>query len=94
MAYYNTTQLKASELNQAILKAKSQQDVVRLFFQRYPGSDFTAREVEKRLKMWGKRYLLTSIRRSMSDLKKDGELRECGYRYGDFGKEKTLTWNG
>jgi hypothetical protein len=77
MTFYNTTNLTGQTLKDATQEALTQEDKVQLFFNQHPCEKFLPSDVEFRLKRTGKipqSTPITSIRRAMSNLKKDGRL--------------------
>lgn len=67
--YYNTNNLKAKKLIAALVKAKAQEDKVKIIMNTY--GKMSASEVHE---FFPKTTPLTSIRRAMSDLQTDGFL--------------------
>lgn len=77
MTFYNTTNLMGQTLRDATEEALTQEDKVQAFFNQHPKEKFLPSDVEYRLKQTGKishSTPITSIRRAMSTLKKDGRL--------------------
>ena len=72
--YYNTTKLTEAELTAAIKNAKNQ-DVAVLAVYRFIFS-WPPSLVYEELKKQGKNWPLTSIRRSISDLTREGKLEK------------------
>lgn len=88
--YYNTTNLHNPELKECQEKAKTQDEIVLAFFQKYEGSNWSPDEVHRYLKL--PRVPLTSIRRAISNLEHSGRLVKTGnQRIGSFGR-KTNCW--
>jgi hypothetical protein len=81
--YYNTTQLAGNDLNGATNRAASQTLIILKFFLAHPYGLFTPIEVHKAL---GEKFLLTSVRRSISCLTLDEYLIKtettCRETYG------------
>ena len=67
--FYNTINLNGSELIGATDKTESQKQQILRFFLEHPGKAFTPVHVHNNMG-----FLLTSVRRSLSDLTKDGHL--------------------
>ena len=67
MSYYKTTNISGEELKQAVARAKSQTEAIRLIFlnTRKP---FSPSQILGLLQKAGHNILLTSVRRSISDL--------------------------
>lgn len=81
--YYNTNQLSAFELLEAIGKAETQEEAVLKIFQKH--KRFTASDVWK---WYGRdKCPLTSIRRAITDLCNEGRLVKCTeMKEGLYGK--------
>lgn len=75
MTYYKTTDLTHEQLVQKQHRAGSQEDIIKIFFNKHPERKFTASEVWQDLQKSGAinhHVPLTSIRRAISSLKKEG----------------------
>ncbi len=87
--YYNTNGTTGAGLLIATKKAQTQQEVILDFFLVHPNSLFTPAQVWQMLK---NNYLLTSVRRCISDLTKSGDLIKtdtlCEGSYGSI----NYTW--
>ena len=87
--FYNTNGTNGAGLLIATKKAQTQQEVILDFFLVHPNSLFTPAQVWQMLK---NNYLLTSVRRCMSDLTKSGDLIKtdtlCEGSYGSI----NYTW--
>jgi len=68
--YYNTTNLNGADLKKSTGRAESQTEKILRFFLAHPDGTFTPNDIYCHFKG----YLLTSVRRSMSDLTKSGDL--------------------
>lgn len=92
-AYYNTTPITGTDLMRAIEVAKTQDEAVMLFFD--SGAVWSPSQIWK-YGTWteGKRkWLLTSVRRSISTLTKQGKLKMTGIIVpGPYGRPEN-TWN-
>ncbi|CAL1518158.1 hypothetical protein MMC2321_01899 [Chitinophaga sp. MM2321] len=83
MTYFQTTHLTPCELQERILTAGSQEDIIRKFFNKHPTGKFTASDLERKLKsehLLSEYVPITSIRRALTTLAKDGwvnRLNEC-----------------
>ncbi|MBV7531315.1 hypothetical protein [Chitinophaga sp. sic0106] len=76
-SYYNTNNLSGSALAIATEDAVSQENLIQSFFNKHPTGEYTASDVEYELKKSGKlhdRTPITSIRRAITTLMKDGRL--------------------
>lgn len=77
MNYHNTNNLSGVDLQDAEEKTLNQEEKVQAFFNLHPLRKFLPSDVEHWLKQKGKiphSTPITSIRRAMSNLKKDGRL--------------------
>lgn len=74
MSYHNTNELRGIALSRAMQKAKSQEEIVLLFFKAYPHRSYAPHEILKFLEVELYNAPITSIRRAMSNLKNDGNL--------------------
>lgn len=72
MTYYNTTLLKGTELAKAKAKAKGQSEIILDFFKANPGVAYSPPTVQKLCGL--DNCPLTSVRRSISNLTKAGNL--------------------
>lgn len=82
MAYYNTTNLNGADLKKSTGRAESQTEKILRFFLANPDRAFTPAEVYRAMDG----FLLTSVRRSMSDLTKSGDLIKTDTQaLGNFG---------
>lgn len=94
MSYHNTTSLFGQELYAATEVARFQDDLVLAFMKERAGYSFTPCDVWGamiRLKRINKNVPVTSIRRSISDLVKEGKLvKLAAMRKGAFGKRAHL----
>jgi len=85
-AYFNTTRANGDTLVKRNAKASSQNALILSFFQERTGEDFTAWEVSRHFL----NYPITSIRRSLNTLERDGKLYRNGMRNGDYGRENFI----
>ena len=80
--FYNTTNLNGTDLKKSRGRAESQTEKILRFFLAHPDRAFTPAEVYRAMDG----FLLTSVRRSMSDLTKSGDLIKTDSRaLGNFG---------
>lgn len=81
--FHNTTHLLPSEVVKKEVKASKQSDLILKIFQMHPTKDFTPFEVSMLI---GQQWPITSVRRSITDLTKMGELEKTNNRrMGGFG---------
>lgn len=94
-SFHNTINLTHEALECANAKASSQEEVVLQFFKDNRGMKFTPCEVHRALTGNGKldaRTLLTSVRRAISDLTRDGKIvKTTQKKLGAFGMAN-YTW--
>ena len=95
MSYYNTTNEIWAELKKSKEKAKSQDELVLMFFKNHDQLGVTPERVLRHFQIleplssdkWAKTPI-TSIRRSFSNLYNKGLIEKTGYKIeGDFGKQ-------
>ena len=90
-SFHNTTDLSGGELGASEAKAVKQEDIVIDFFRRYPDKEFTPWEVLESCPHM-KHTPITSVRRAMTNLTKDGLLvKTQNKRVGTYGA-KSYTW--
>ena len=88
--YYNTNRLSGDELGSAISAAQSQQDMILAHFRNHPFKKFAPHEVLNIL--FNERTPITSIRRAITNLEKDGHLIKTNHRIkGEYGAP-VHTW--
>jgi len=79
LIFHNTVPLPEEELDVARGKATTQRGVVLEIFRRYQGCSFSPYDIERMMDDYGIKMLITSIRRSITDLTKEGCLIKCDY---------------
>jgi len=80
--FYNTTNLNGADLKKSTGRAESQTEKILRFFLAHPDRAFTPAEVYRAMDG----FLLTSVRRSMSDLTKSDDLiKTDSQALGNFG---------
>ena len=72
--FYNTISLTGDDLKKAVTTARSQQDAIMIIFEN-SRKPFTPSAIHGMTTRAGHKWVLTSIRRAMSDLTTDGKLR-------------------
>ena len=70
--FYNTTELKGKELSSAILKAKNQDDRIHTLLKQFKGY-YTPFQIQAQYNRLFKEIPITSVRRSLNTLTKDGK---------------------
>lgn len=87
--YHNTTPIHGDELLQAVMAAQKQDDMVMAFFDR--GGAWTPSEVHGYLTRAGRKTLLTSVRRAISNLAKAKLLVVTGMtKMGPHGRPENI----
>jgi len=94
LVFHDTIPLEDEELKHARERASTQKDIVLSIFRDNALINFTPPEVLKILEESGYKMLITSVRRSITDLTKEGRLRKCDYSERREGAYKTTnrTW--
>lgn len=89
MTYFKTTNLTHDELQERIHTADTQENIIQDYFNKHPHGKFTASDLERRLKTEnriGPGTPITSIRRAMTNLKKDGRINKLDeFKKGPYG---------
>lgn len=91
--YYNTTNEQGNTLKKSHKKSMKQQDMALAVFQKHPNVKMTPVDIANGVRHYfGKKYPITSIRRCISDLTKDGRIEKTATkREGMYGK-MNYTW--
>lgn len=85
--FFNTLNLSGQDLQVAKIETKNQNEVIKLIFTKYPEQEFTPNEVYSLTQRSGYKYLLTSCRRSITTLEKQGVLIKTNHKkQGGYGK--------
>lgn len=87
--FYNTTNLEGSDLEKAESKSLSQQELILSFFKNHPVKEYTPFEVQS---LVGLKSPITSIRRAMTNLTKDGKLEKTGRKKAGAYGMLNYTW--
>ena len=87
--YYNTTHLEGVELEKLIENAKNETVKILAFFRSNPGERYTPFEIQTILKSPAP---ITSIRRAISTLTKEGYLIKTTYRKAGPYNTLNYTW--
>ena len=82
-AYFNSTHAEASTVAKRNKKANGQNDVIFEFMLERKDQDFTAWELSQHFK----NILITSIRRSLNTLEREGIIEKISQRSGGYGVE-------
>lgn len=70
--FYNTIHQQGEDLVQSEKKAKSQNEMILAFFEKHPNEEFSPPQIQEALSLY--HTPITSIRRSITTLTKDGKL--------------------
>lgn len=76
-SFHNTVPLQGDELSKAETKAQKQEDIVYKLFRDHRHASFTGFEAWMQL---GQQWPLTSVRRAIANLVKEGRLKATGER--------------
>lgn len=92
MTFHDTVPLPLEQLEKGRRKAVRQKDIILAIFEQNRGSNFTPSEIYDLYP--AKPILLTSVRRSISDLTHEGRLIKCQWSESRDGNYGTLnrTW--
>jgi len=92
MTYYNTNRLKGSDLLEAIGTAKTQQEAIFYLFRHAGKKGMSPSDVWELLTLrTGKRWVLTSVRRAMTDLTTEKKLlKTVKMKPGHYGKPEHI----
>lgn len=94
LVFHDTVPLQEDQLSKAIDTATKQKAIIMDFFKTYPDDRFTPYEVYDYFMRYEGDILLTSVRRSITNLTKEGRLIKCQWserKPGHFGKDNR-TW--
>jgi Fe2+ or Zn2+ uptake regulation protein len=94
LIFHDTVPAPIELLGKYRKKAVRQKEIVLQFFRDRYSMNFTPAEVHKFISMRGDSILLTSVRRAITDLTKEGKLTKCDYserREGGYG-HPNRTW--
>ena len=86
MSYYNTVNVKGEELEARTLRAKTQKEHILEIFK--GAGELTPFDVQKVFPQWP----ITSIRRAISDLTREGDLVKTGNRKKGIYGHQNYTW--
>ena len=92
LVFHDTVPMPLEQLEKGRKKAVRQKDIILHIFRCNPDKNFTPPEIQARLS--GELMLMTSVRRCITDLTKEGRLMKCDYSESRDGNWKTLnrTW--
>lgn len=89
MSYYNTTNLSGADLQQALSVAKTQDAAVMAIYDQ--GGTWTPWGVHEYGIMAGRKWLIGSVRRSITNLEKAGALKQTGMQLmGPHGRPENI----
>ena len=90
--YYNTNNENGEDLRESWTQTANQDELILQFFIDNPNQLFTPDDIHHMCEVCGRHWPITSIRRAMSTLTKNGNLTKTSeLREGKYGK-KTHTW--
>jgi len=90
VSYYNTTHLTGFELKESRRKANTQEDRILTFFEKNADKAFSPEEIQTYCMMANRP--LTSVRRAITNLTKEGYLRKTPHmKPGNYSKP-VHTW--
>lgn len=88
--FYNTTHLRDKELREAIAQCTKQDEIVLAMFKVHPNLTFTPPDIH--INCFDESTPITSVRRSITNLTKSGELEMTNeQREGQYGR-KNYAW--
>lgn len=90
--YYQTTPLSMSDLLDAVEAAERQDDAVLAILRYHRASALAPSTVHYVGQQAGRKWLITSVRRSMTNLERAGLLRKAGVVDGPHGRPEH-TWS-
>lgn len=89
-SFYNTPHLDGAELAAAVVQATRQQDAIMVLFTNHSRT-FTPSQMKRTLHRYGMDWPITSVRRAMTNLAKDGKLEKTPYQApGPLGKPEYI----
>ena len=90
--YYNTNNESGLDLRESWTSNAKQNELILRIFMLQPNESFTPDEIEETCQRCNRIWPITSIRRAISTLTKQGNLAKTSeLREGNYGK-KTHTW--
>jgi hypothetical protein len=89
--YYNTNSLTGEDLKKAVSDAQRQEDAIFLLY-KHTGKPYSPSQVLRLMEKAGKNWPITSLRRAITNLEKQGKLIKTDeMREGLYGKPEH-TW--
>lgn len=85
--FFNTTAESGKELQKQVNKATHQNEIIYGIFKRYAGVEFTGSDIEKHT-----RYLICSVRRSITVMHGKGLIVRTGKRWNKDTKANEFTY--
>jgi hypothetical protein len=94
LIFHDTVPIEEEHIPEARRKAKTQKDIILSIFKEWPKYHWTPYDMAKAMDAYDIPILITSIRRSITDLTKEGRLIKCDYSNRKEGKYGTTnrTW--
>jgi len=95
MSYYDTTnlrqQLRDEEYKEMLVKTEKQEQVVRILADDFREKTFSPSMMHSVMERHGKKVPITSVRRAISDLTREGVLKKTDkQRIGYYGKREYM----
>lgn len=91
MAYFNTTHVRGQQLRAYQEAGEDQENIITLFFQNHPTSEWTPEDLQK-YHPWFARTPLTSIRRAFTNLKNSGFIFKTAHQVKGMYGRPIYTW--
>jgi len=91
MPFYNTIRENPEQMQLNLFKTMNQEQVIMAFFANNKNKQFTPHEVHERLQAAGYKYLITSVRRAMTDLTNESKLVQISMKDERYNK-RNITW--
>lgn len=85
LTFHDSVPLEESALPEARAKAAKQKGIILDFFRKRFAYRFTPAKVHEILEYEGEKMLLTSVRRSISNLTREGKLIKCAWDQREMG---------
>ena len=95
MSYYDTThlrqQMREEEYKMAMVKTQKQEEAVYMLADNFVDKSFSPSMMHSQFEFYGKKVPITSVRRAISDLTREGVLKKTDkQRIGYYGKKEYM----
>ena len=95
MSYYDTTslreQLRHEEYKEMLVKTKKQEHLIEMLANDFVNKTFSPSMMHGMMERYGRKIPITSVRRAMSDLTRQGILKKTDeQRIGYYGKREYM----